>query len=285
MPSKMMRIITNICIIAVSVMSLSFPFLCVRAAEIDEDINIIDALYMKGLISDEEYNNAEIVNLNLLQGNGIQGFALNDSDSNVEAIIVRKADGNEEDVDLLVPMVETKDGSLVGYSSYINVPTRREVEQLISQIDFCVVKIKVQYNYFYPQHNGYAYPFYQHGSLSVRVEHSVTTQNNYISNLDVRYLSRGMTLDPDTHSSTGFKQHITSLSLPKVITNTTYTISGGDAPYFWRDSSTIEYGAAISGVAYTFTYKNVAYGPYSFVIQQDNEDFWMDIGTEFDWGF
>ena len=188
---------------------------------------------------------------------------------------------NEAESEILIPYVESADGELVTLSSYARgVADPRTFEKQISEIDFCVVKIKVNYD-FYPQNwNGWADAYYRHGILNVSVEHDSVTANNYISNLEVRYMSRGMEIDPDTLNCI-----LTMLSRASVVTNNSYTVVSATRPYFLRDSSSIADGPSFSAVAYSFTYKGKYYEPTLCVLQQDNDnpmiDFFMGLNWEF----
>jgi len=187
-----------------------------------------------------------------------------------EGVMLNSLQDNEAESEILIPYVESADGELVTLSSYARgVADPRTFEKQISEIDFCVVKIKVNYD-FYPQNwNGWADAYYRHGILNVSVEHDSVTANNYISNLEVRYMSRGMEIDPDTLNCKGFNSVLTMLSRASVVTNNSYT---ADGPSF-------------SAVAYSFTYKGKYYEPTLCVLQQDNDnpmiDFFMGLNWEF----
>lgn len=257
-------------------------------AEESSSMDIVDMLYAKGFISMEEAESASIVEL-VSAENAVQLCESEDVEQckeSFEGVLITSTEDEVVTADILVPYVENENGYLEALSSYTarGVADPRVFEQQISQIDFCVVKIKVSYD-FYPQNlNGWAYPYYRHGILNVTVSHSTVTADNYISDLEVRYMSRGMKLNPDNLDSIGFGSALSIISKPSVVTQNSYTVVG-DRPYFYRDSSSVEDGPAFSAVAYKFTYKGVNYDPIVCVIQKDIDDSVIDffMGIEWEW--
>ncbi len=271
------------CVLAV-VLSTTFIGINVSAEEKDE-VDIINILYQKGYIEEVQLDDAKIIemsNLNLIQ-------TYNNTDENIndfEGVMLNSLQDNEAESEILIPYVESADGELVTLSSYARgVADPRTFEKQISEIDFCVVKIKVNYD-FYPQNwNGWADAYYRHGILNVSVEHDSVTANNYISNLEVRYMSRGMEIDPDTLNCKGFNSVLTMLSRASVVTNNSYTVVSATRPYFLRDSSSIADGPSFSAVAYSFTYKGKYYEPTLCVLQQDNDNTMIDFFMGLNWEF
>lgn len=278
---KFRRVISGLLLVLICTMCFNVD---THADEMDNDI--IDILYQKGYINSEERENAKIVEMSNV--NSVQAYSTEEKEDleSFEGVMFTTAQDNSIENDILVPYVEMEDGNLVTLSSYTRaVADPRVFQQVISEIDICLVKIKVNYD-FYPQNwNGYAYPFYRHGILSVSLESDTTTSNNYINNLEVRYMSRGMEVNPDTNASKNFNSVLTVLSLPTVVTNNTYTAPSGSRPYFLRDSSSAENGPAFSAVAYSFIYKNKKYDPAICVIQQDNDQPIIDFFMGLDWEF
>lgn len=266
------------------VLSTTFIGINVSAEEKDE-VDIINILYQKGYIEEVQLDDAKIIemsNLNLIQ-------TYNNTDENIndfEGVMLNSLQDNEAESEILIPYVESADGELVTLSSYARgVADPRTFEKQISEIDFCVVKIKVNYD-FYPQNwNGWADAYYRHGILNVSVEHDSVTANNYISNLEVRYMSRGMEIDPDTLNCKGFNSVLTMLSRASVVTNNSYTVVSATRPYFLRDSSSIADGPSFSAVAYSFTYKGKYYEPTLCVLQQDNDNTMIDFFMGLNWEF
>lgn len=271
------------CVLAV-VLSTTFIGINVSAEEKDE-VDIINILYQKGYIEEVQLDDAKIIemsNLNLIQ-------TYNNTDENIndfEGVMLTSIQDNEAESEILIPYVESADGELVTLSSYARgVADPRTFEKQISEIDFCVVKIKVSYD-FYPQNwNGWADAYYRHGILNVSVEHDSVTANNYISNLEVRYMSRGMEIDPDTLKCKGFNSVLTMLSRASVVTNNSYTAVSGTRPYFLRDSSSTADGPSFSAVAYSFTYKGKYYEPTLCVLQQDIDNSMIDFFMGLNWEF
>lgn len=272
------------CILAV-VLSTTCIGVNVKAEE-NKETDIINILYNKGYISDEQIDTAKVVEMSGL--NSVQLCEVDEGETGeiFEGVMLNSLQDNEAESEILIPYVESADGELVTLSSYARgVADPRTFEKQISEIDFCVVKIKVNYD-FYPQNwNGWADAYYRHGILNVSVEHDSVTANNYISNLEVRYMSRGMEIEPDTLNCKGFNSVLTMLSRASVVTNNSYTVVSATRPYFLRDSSSIADGPSFSAVAYSFTYKGKYYEPTLCVLQQDNDnpmiDFFMGLNWEF----
>lgn len=259
----------------------------VRADE-KTDITIIDILYEKGIISAEDIERADIVELSSI--NPVQMYSdngISDVDS-FEGVLLTYEQNDTLQSELLIPYVEDEEGSLVTLSDYQrSLVENRVFEQNMDKIDCCVVRIKVTYD-FYPlsNANNYAYAYYRHGYMDVTVQHTNVSADNYISDLEVRYMSRGMELDPNTHASKEFKSVLSTVSLPKITAQNVYAKgSTTEHPYLLRDSGNIATGAAFSAVAYTFSHKGKHYAPTVCVILKDIDNPIMDFIMGIDWEF
>lgn len=234
---------------------------------------IIKDMVLAGIISDNDVESGLVEVIS-----SANGIALcSESESGRESSIVIK---NQEDEGLIseivIPMMKNENGELVNAIDYLSgVATSRTFDYNVGEISYCTMNIKVVYDYYYSQDNDYQYPYYQHGTLSVKFSYD-KVEYAPITNLKVAYVSQGFVADSNGNTNGAWSNTVTRINRSSVITNTTYssTSASNGRLFFMRDSSDPLSGQiACSGIGYYFIENGTVKTGVAPIIHDQNVDY------------
>lgn len=225
----------------------------------DEDVKkiIVDNMIINKVIDENDIKKIRFSSLDEVKKYTVAESDIDFNMSN-KCIILDSNDDEGLETQIFLPMMYDADNNLVNAIDYLNaVPSSRTFSYDASEYDFCVMNIKVIYDYYYPQNNGYQDSYYQHGRLLVKF---IYNSNIYapIAGLEVRYISQGFITNANGYTTGVWGQTVTSVSRSNVMTNTTYgsSVSNNGNLFFARDISDEILGRiALSCVVYRF-YEN-----------------------------
>lgn len=142
--------------------------------------------------------------------------------------------------------------------------------------------ITVNYDYYYPSYNGYQDPYYKHGTVRVDVRSNQMITS--LGNFECVYVSRGIECDESGHWNGNFIETRSRLSKKLLREGESMENASGDNgnPYIAKQSSSVAYGCAFSGVAYRFTFGNNEYTNAKVILYDETWNF-PDL-EGFDWG-
>lgn len=118
-------------------------------------------------------------------------------------------DKDEKTVTNVVAFMQEGDDLVDAYSAISRGVASGETAELVNK-KIMGFTITVNYDYYYPQYNGYQYPYYKHGIVSVQV--GTGSMITCIGNFECVYISRGMQCNSEGYTSGGFVETTSKIS-------------------------------------------------------------------------
>lgn len=234
---------------------------------------VISDMVLAGIISDDDVE-AGLVDV-VSSNNGI-ALCGEDGSDNGSAIIIKDEENEGMVSQIVVPMMKDDNGNLVNAIDYLSgEATSRTFDHNVGEISYCTMNVKVVYDYYYSRDNNYQYPYYQHGTLSVKFIYN-KVEYAPITNLKVTYLSQGFVANANGYTNGTWSNTVTRINRSSVITNTTYsaTAASNGRLFFMRDSSDPLSGQiACSGIGYYFVENGVVKTGAVPIIYDQNVDY------------
>ncbi|MCM1467029.1 MAG: hypothetical protein NC086_02690 [Alistipes sp.] len=234
---------------------------------------VISDMVFAGIISndDVEAGLVEVVDSN--DGIALCSEEMSDGGS---SIIIKDEDDDSMISQVVVPMMKDDKGDLVNAIDYLSsVATSRTFDHNVGEINYCTMNVKVVYDYYYSRDNDYQYPYYQHGTLSVKFIYD-KVEYAPITNLKVTYVSQGFVANANGYTNGVWSNTVTRINRSSVITNTTYsaTSASNGRLFFMRDASEPLSGQiACSGIGYSFMENGVVKTGAIPIIYDQNVDY------------
>lgn len=183
----------------------------------------------------------------------------------------------------IVAYVQNEDeGILENAYTFVRKAVATGVTENIKNTKLMGFTITVNYDYYYPSYNGYQDAYYKHGTVRVDVRNNQMITS--LGNFECVYVSRGVECDENGHWNGNFIETKSRLSKKLLQEGESMENARGDNgnPYIAKQSSSVIYGYAFSGVAYRFTFGTNEYTNAKVILYDETLSF-PDL-EDFDWG-